>query len=478
MTFVALSIPDWPTGAASNDLLAQLLAVAPRAAINPAEHLAWLDARGLDPAALVERAREALAEIGVTEVFAGAARVPIVAAIVASEGRDVRSGGLRFAGARPHNSRAGEPRPAFGTSRPSHTTIAAGAERSYLAPLPLDVLSPPDKLMSLFAGVGLETCGDLARLSRESVEVRFGRDGLAVWRLARADDRRPIFSARPRELPNASLDWTEFSTTDLEQLVFVLHSLLRTVCDALARDGMGARSLTLMLILENHTTITQPVGAARSTAQRTTWLRLMRRALERITLPDRVTGIAVQVDTVGAPEVRQGDLFDPGFASAGAAEGAVAHVMDLQGDAVVALQRCEHPLLERRVRWVVEQEAVRHERLRVHSTRNVGILAEPTVTGAWRTANEPALHPMLLPAPREITVLTQSRRGFAIPIHYTDNNVKVSLTERLGPHCLSGERWTEPFTREYHQGVRADGIVVLLYRDVPSDTWYLAGWWD
>ena len=62
MTFVALSIADWPTGAAANDLLAQLLAVAPRAAIAPGERLAWLDARGLDAGALVARAREALAD--------------------------------------------------------------------------------------------------------------------------------------------------------------------------------------------------------------------------------------------------------------------------------------------------------------------------------------------------------------------------------------------------------------------------------
>ena len=86
MTFVALWIPDWPTGAAANDLLAQLLAIAPRAAIAPREQLAWLDARGLDPVAMVARAREALAEIGVTQVFAGASKVPCVAAIVARVG--------------------------------------------------------------------------------------------------------------------------------------------------------------------------------------------------------------------------------------------------------------------------------------------------------------------------------------------------------------------------------------------------------
>jgi hypothetical protein len=438
MTFVALSIPDWPTGAASNDLLAQLLAVAPRAAIAPGEQLAWLDARGLDPAALVQRAREALAEIGITKISAGASRVPIVAMIAAHEVMG-----------------AGDVPPT-----PPLAWIPSGTERTYLARLPLDVLKPANTLLSLFAGVGLQTCGDLARLTRESVEVRFGRDGLVAWQLARADDPRPIFSSRPRELPNASLDWTEFSTSDLEQLVFVLHSLLKTVCDAVAADGTGARSLTLTLALENRTTLTQSVGAARSTAQRTTWLRLMRRALERITLPDRVTGIAVQVDVVGAPAVRQGDLFDLGFASAQAAESAVAHVLDLQHDAVVVVQRHAHPLLERRVRWVAGEE-----------TGHAGSSQELAATDA-------TLHPMLLLTPREITVLTTSRRGFAIPCRYTDNNVPYPLKESLGPHCISGNRWTERVAREYHQCIRADGTVVLLYREVLSNQWYLAGWWD
>ena len=445
MTFVALWIPDWPTGAAANDLLAQLLAVAPRAAIAPGERLAWLDARGLDAEVLVVAARAALEEIGVTEVHAGAARVPCVAEIVAK--------------------RIGDRSEEIGVS-------SLLSPRSYLAPLRLDVLRPAPTLMSLFAAVGLVSCGDLARLTRESVEVRFGREGLALWRLARADDPRPIFSARPRELPTASLDWTEFSTTDLEQLVFVLHSLLKTVCDAIAIDGVGARSLTLTLSLENRTTIVQPVGAARATAQRTTWLRLMRRALERITLPDRVTGIAVQVDAVGTPAVRQGDLFDLGFASAHAAESAVAHVLDLQGDAVVVPMESGHALMERRVRWKS------HEPEAMSPQRHTRAYESSSDSTHGLTAHGPCLHPMLLPTPREVHVLTHNRRGFATPIRYTDNGVPYPLKESLGPHCLSGNHWIEEIAREYHQGVRADGVIVLLYRDVHTDQWYLAGWWD
>ncbi len=343
----------------------------------------------------------------------------------------------------------------------SRFLLAADAERSFVAPLPLGVLGLSDTLHTLLHAVGITSCGDFARLSRESVEVRFGREGLAMWRLARADDPRPIFSSRPRELPNASLDWTDFSTSDLEQIVFVLNALLKTVCDTIAADGTGVRSLTLTLAIENRTTITQSVGAARSTAQRTTWIRLMRRALERITLPDRVTGVAVQVDAVGAPAVRQGDLFDLGFASAEAAESAVAHVMDLQHDAVVRMERSGHPLMERRVRWVAEEQ----ERRETRDEKNTLALI-------------PALSPLLLPVPREVSVLTTSRRGFHTPIRYTDNAVPYPLKESLGPHCISGDRWTERVAREYHQCVRADGTVVLLYRDALHDQWYLAGWWD
>jgi hypothetical protein len=445
--FVALSIPAWPTGAAAIELPAALLAIAPRATLAPGDRLAWLDARGLDPETLIAQARAALTAIGVTAVAAGVAAVPIVAAIAVqpqdAETRATRNDGTSLA--------------AFFSA-----CVPPGAERQFLAPLPLDVVTSDLRLLNLLHGVGLARCGDLARLPRESVEVRFGRDGLTAWRWARADDRRLIFTARPRELPNASLDWTEFSTSDVEQLVFVLHSLLKTVCDALIARGLGAQELTLTLTLENRTTLVQSVGAARVTAQRTTWLRLMRRALERITLADRVTGIAVQVDSACAPTLQQGDLFDPGFATALAAENAVGQILDLQSDAVVELQVSRHVVRERRVKWREQQP------------RGQG--PEPRAPGSG--LRPLGLSPVLLPIPREITVRTHARGGFDIPGRYIDNGTAVSLQECLGPECLSGELWADAFAREYYQGVRADGVVVLLHRDVLREQWYLSGWWD
>ncbi len=318
------------------------------------------------------------------------------------------------------------------------------------------MLSPAEELDTLFVSVGLHRAGDLAALDREAVEVRFGARGVACWHRARADDRRPIFSARPREWPTASFDWTDFTVADLEQLVFVVNALLRTICDTLAQGGLGARLLTVTLTLEGGGTVAQPVGAARPTADRRTWLRLVRRALEKLTLDDRVAGLAVQVDAAIAPPVRQGDLFDFGFATEAAAEQAVEHILDMQGDAVVTLRRGGHVLPERAGEWKEGAQG----------------------PGALRICLNLALPLPPSPAPREISVFTERRRGFDIPVHYLDNGEIVPLRQTLGPQCLSGERWATPFAREYYQGIRADGVMVLLYHEWCGDRWYLSGWWD
>ncbi len=401
---------------------------------------------GLDAAAL---ARHAITELAahVRITGAGIAAVPVVAAIAARRAAD---GGI--------------------------VVVPAGAERAWLAPLPLDVLAPADELDTLFVSVGLHRCGDLAALDAEAVAVRFGPRGVDCWRRARAIDPRLLFSARPQEWPTASFDWTDFTVASLEQLVFVVNALLTSVCDALAQCGLGARLLGVTLALEGGGTVARQVGASRPTADRRTWLRLVRHALEQLTLDDRVAGLAVQVDTAIAPPVRQGDLFDAGFATEAAAEQALEQVLDMQSDAVVALRRGGHVLPERAGRWMAE------------GAQSPEPGAQKSVAGRFSSSSgssalgsgpcSPVLAPLLLPAPREISVFTERRRGFDVPVRYLDHGEVVVLRQALGPQCLSGEQWAGRFAREYYQGIRPDGVMVLLYREWRDDRWYLAGWWD
>jgi hypothetical protein len=60
--------------------------------------------------------------------------------------------------------------------------VAAGSEREFLAPLSLAALGVPDPLLGWLADVGIERCGELAAVSREAVEVRFGGGAVQWWR--------------------------------------------------------------------------------------------------------------------------------------------------------------------------------------------------------------------------------------------------------------------------------------------------------
>ncbi len=429
---IAIALPAWPEGGRATDLLTAVLAIAPRVTAGPSERLLWIDGRGLDAAALaadVVALCQRMIEQPSSPPRAGVATVPIVAAIAARQ------------------------------TLQEVMVIPPGRERRYLAALPLAVLTPPPALVRALGSVGLSRCGELAALEREAVEVRFGAEGVACWRLARADDRRLLFRQPPRERHVSSLDWTDFSTPDLEQLVFVIHAMLGTVCDQLAGEGLGATRLSVELTLEGGGRLHRTIGSSRPTRQRLTWLRLIRRDFERVTLPDRVSGVALYVEATAPPQVRQGDLFDHGFASAEAADAALARILDLQADALVRPIRSEHPLPECRVRWVADL---------------------PAADGGRSTAlpDRPMLHLRLPPAPAPIRVTTRLLRDGVVPLSYRDDDHSYQVMRATLPSRVAVEGIAGTTVHEYHQILRDDGAPVLLCYDEIAATWRLAGWWQ
>jgi len=67
---------------------------------------------------------------------------------------------------------------------------------SFLAPLPMAALDRPE-LGDVLGRLGLRTLGALAALPERDVLARFGRDGLAAWRLAGGLDEHPPALAPP-----------------------------------------------------------------------------------------------------------------------------------------------------------------------------------------------------------------------------------------------------------------------------------------
>jgi hypothetical protein len=504
--FVCLWSPAWRTAADSlAELSPALLTVTPRVVTEERRGgLVWVDARGLDAERVASDAVGVLLRLGLSNVRVGLGRTAIIAELAAAAGtgnwepgtecRESAGARRRRADGNPESTRP-EAAPVPGSPFPVPDSLGGQ---------PISILEPDPALATLLDGIGVETCADLAALAGESVEVRLGADGVRLWKLARGDDDRLIFSPLPRALPHASLEWSDYALTDTERLLFSVNALLGTVCEKLVERGSLAREMALDLQLANGSTLANPIRAGRPTASRKTWLRLARLTLERLVLPAGVVGVTLQAATVVTDDGQQGDLFDRGFATAAATEAALAALAEDQGDIVVVPENTAHPLVERRTKWVGNREPGTGNRVGNRRAPaeggQMGIGNRKRATSMQRSTPDPGspdpgspvrvvpdsrfplpdsrLTLYLLPTPRAIEVKAEERRDHVMPTGYRDGGAWYGVISAAGPDRVSGERWGDGYAREYYRCIIDDGGMVWVYRDARADGWYLHGWWD
>ncbi len=431
MTFICIWTPDL-AGRPLEQFALAVLKVAPRVAIDQGKCEMWVDGKSLQIDDICDKLATVLRQKRISKAQVGVSGIPVSAEIAA------------------HLPNEAAP-----------LKIKIGDERRFLSVQPIGALFPSPPLQNLFEGTGIEVCGDLACLAQQSVEVRFGAEGVHLWRLSRADDNRLIFAAMPRSLPQASLDWVDYTLSDPERLVFVINSLVDNISTSLESDGHCAREMTLVFSLANRSSYEHPVRPSRSTSSRKAWMRLIRTHLDRIELPDSVTGIELRVEAVTGEIERQGDIFDRGFGTARATEETVAQLLDDQGAVIVLPSNSRHPLLERRTTWQVQEPS---HAARAHMVKE--------------TRHDPQLTLQLFPDPRRITVKTSRRRDHDLPVQYRDNESWIVLESAAGPDRVSGEQWEKSFAREYYRCVTEQGTLVWIYREATSGEWYMHGWWD
>lgn len=405
-------------------LPAELLTVVPR--ITLADDVIWADVRGLPLMSTAQALLDCAIACGAQDMRAGVAEVPVVALLRA---RSAAPGTINVLGD--------------------------------VSELPLALLAPDERLLTLLEGVGIQRCRDLGELDREAVEVRFGADAVQLWQWARGEDTRRIFATSPSERLHASTDFVDYVVTDPERLIFIANALFGTVCDQLRARGEHARRIRLTLTLANGMSWQRTIRPARPTASRAIWLRLTRSLLEKLTVPDAVTGVLIEVEATEPAVAVQGDLFDLGFATASALESALARLIETQGNIVVKPVTSLHPLAETRTQWQPDE----------------WVGKSPGAAASAAVAAEPELRLQLLTEPREVLVETVQRRDHALPVRYRDGEWRAIVTV-AGPDRISGGRWENAYAREYFRAVTVDGSLVWLYRDARTDRWYLQGSWD
>ena len=142
------------------------------------------------------------------------------------------------------------------------TVVPPGQEAAFLAPLPIRRLWGVGEVTGReLARLGVQTIGDLARLSQEELQRRFGAHGEGLWRAVRGIDNSPVTPEHEAK----SLSREETFAQDVRDPTLLRRELLRlsdAVAARLRRHNLQARTVALKLRYPDFTTLTRQATLA------------------------------------------------------------------------------------------------------------------------------------------------------------------------------------------------------------------------
>ncbi|MBU3750867.1 MAG: DNA polymerase IV [Mycobacterium sp.] len=155
--------------------------------------------------------------------------------------------------------------------------------------------------------LGIDTVGKFAALTAaEAANILGASVGPALHRLARGDDDRPVLERAEAKQISAESTFAADLTT-IEQLQAAAGRIVEHAHGRLARDGRGARTVTVKLKKADMSTLTRSATLPYATADAATLAAMARRLLldPREVGPIRLVGVGFS----GLSDVRQESLF-------------------------------------------------------------------------------------------------------------------------------------------------------------------------
>ncbi|HSL84361.1 MAG TPA: DNA polymerase Y family protein, partial [Thermoanaerobaculia bacterium] len=129
------------------------------------------------------------------------------------------------------------------------TVVPPGEEARFLAPLPLERLTPEVRVATTLERWGVRSIGDLASLPEAEVASRLGAAGRALHATARGIDPTPLTPRRPPPVFREGME-LEWPLVALEPFLFAARAALERLCRRLEGRGLACSRLQLELRLE------------------------------------------------------------------------------------------------------------------------------------------------------------------------------------------------------------------------------------
>lgn len=341
--------------------------------------------------------------------------------------------------------------------------VEPGGERGFLAPLPVELLPGALDAIDALKRLGLHTLGAFAGLPAEGVVRRLGRDGLALHRLARGEDRATLVPAPEGRLFAVQVS-AEYPVIQSEALRFLLRRPLERLIGGLDGEGLATRCLRWTMQLEGAEPVTGRTWSASPSASRRLWSDLLAVELERLQLPGGVLTVELEAEDVTPGTSEQERLTGPRTAPPGAMSLTLAHLAaELGPDGFGTPSPRPAP-------WSEEREELR----RFDPRALVAKEPEAWVPDRARRGELAAAFRRVSP-PEPIRVDLRGDRIAA----FRHAGGRLWAERVLGPWDVSHGWWEAEGgrSRRCYQ-VEGEGAVAWLFFEPTTEGWFLAGWLD
>jgi protein ImuB len=338
--------------------------------------------------------------------------------------------------------------------------VRPGAERAFVAPLPLHVLDFADYVVERLSLLGVRTLGDLTALPHGPFVRRFGPEAARGHERAAGLDREPLVP-RPRTLRVERSLFGEGTAEREEQVLFALRTLVARVADDVALAGKRCGYLRLSLECEDGETLELPTLLAQPTAQAAIMFDLLRARLEGTVLASPVCGLRL-----GAERLEEGGTERSLFAGSDPDPEVVA----------VALARIEAALGPGSALRARVTSGHRCETRYAYETFDARGLVRraPHANAAQATSEEGTLAYRVL-APREVGVRLERGRPVAVGGR--------AVVEVAGPWRVDESWWAQaldegalPYASDAYDVLLADGTLWRIVHE--AQRWYVRGAYD
>jgi nucleotidyltransferase/DNA polymerase involved in DNA repair len=189
--------------------------------------------------------------------------------------------------------------------------VTPGQDKAFLAPLPVEVLPVPAEMHQKLCLFGLDTVGQVAKLSFTSAQAQFGPDGARAWKLAHGEDSSTLLPPRKETSVTESLEMPAPAATS-EPILIGLRELIQRALNRPSVRGYSLRQLNFTLGLESGEEVHRKLTFRDPTNHTERIFFTCQAKIERLELSSAAISLSVTLSGFCSEYGHQGNLWQTG----------------------------------------------------------------------------------------------------------------------------------------------------------------------